>query len=72
MTDILSSNMQSEAWKTVNEMIREFGASLPRIIFAVIIAMLFYFLSRAVKALVRRTRRAIGDRLRRLSASRTE
>ena len=45
----------SEAWKTVHEMVRDFSASLPRFIFAFIIALFFYFLSWLVKALVRRT-----------------
>ena len=45
----------SEAWKTVHEMARDFSASLPRFIFALVIALFFYFLSWLVKALVRRT-----------------
>ena len=45
----------SEAWKTVHEMVRDFSASLPRFIFAFVIALFFYFLSWLVKALVRRT-----------------
>jgi small-conductance mechanosensitive channel len=44
----------SEAWNTVHEMVREFSASLPRLILALVIALFFYFLSRVVKALVRR------------------
>jgi small-conductance mechanosensitive channel len=45
----------SEAWKTVHEMVRDFSASLPRFIFALVIALFFYLLSWLVKALVRRT-----------------
>ena len=45
----------SEAWNTVHTMVRDFYASLPRLIFAFIIAIFFYILSRIVKAIVRRT-----------------
>lgn len=45
----------SEAWNTVHEMVRGFSASLPRYLFAIIIAVFFFFLSWLVKALVRRT-----------------
>lgn len=45
----------SEAWNTVHAMIRDFSAALPRLIFAIIVALFFYFLSRIVKAIVRRT-----------------
>ena len=45
----------SEAWKTVHEMVRGFSASLPRYIFAIVIALFFFFLSWLVKSLVRRT-----------------
>lgn len=43
------------AWKTVHEMLRGFSASMPRYIFAIAIALFFFFLSYLVKALVRRT-----------------
>ena len=43
------------AWKTVNEMLRDFSASMPRYVFAIAIALFFFFLSYLVKALVRRT-----------------
>ena len=43
------------AWKTVHEMLRDFSASMPRYIFAIAIALFFFFLSYLVKALVRRT-----------------
>jgi small-conductance mechanosensitive channel len=45
----------SEAWNTVHTMVRDFYASLPRLIFAFIVAIFFYILSRIVKAIVRRT-----------------
>ena len=44
----------SEAWNTVHQMVRDFYASLPRLILAVVIALFFYLLSRIVKAIVRR------------------
>ena len=47
--------MNSEAWNTVHQMVRDFNASLPRFIFAFVVALFFYFLSRIVKAIVRRT-----------------
>jgi small-conductance mechanosensitive channel len=43
------------AWKTVHEMLRDFSASMPRYIFAIAIALFFFFLSWLVKSLVRRT-----------------
>ena len=45
----------SEAWNTVHTMVRDFYASLPRLIFAFIVVVFFYILSRIVKAIVRRT-----------------
>src|SRR5512141_556681 len=45
----------SEAWNTVHTMVRDFYASLPRLIFAFIVVIFFYILSRIVKAIVRRT-----------------
>lgn len=45
----------SEAWNTVHTMVRDFYASLPRLIFAFIVVAFFYILSRIVKAIVRRT-----------------
>ena len=45
----------SEAWNTVHQMVRDFSASLPRLILATLIAVFFFFVSRAVKAIVRRT-----------------
>ena len=45
----------SEAWNTVHTMVRDFYAFLPRLIFAFIIAVFFYILSRIVKSIVRRT-----------------
>jgi small conductance mechanosensitive channel len=45
----------SEAWNTVHEMVRGFNASLPRYVFAILLALFFFFLSWLVKALVRRT-----------------
>jgi small conductance mechanosensitive channel len=44
----------SEALKTIHEMARSFSAAVPRLILALVIAMFFYFLSRAVKAGVKR------------------
>src|SRR5215211_2178231 len=43
------------AWKTVHDMIRDFSAWIPRLIFAVILAIVFFFLSYLVKAVVRNT-----------------
>jgi small conductance mechanosensitive channel len=45
----------AESWKTVNEMAREFSASLPRLLVAIAIGLFFYFLSYVVKIIVRRT-----------------
>ena len=45
----------SEAWNTVHTMVRDFYAFLPRLIFAFIVAVFFYILSRIVKSIVRRT-----------------
>lgn len=45
----------SEAWNTVHTMVRDFYAALPRLIFAFIVVIFFYILSRIVKAIVRRT-----------------
>lgn len=44
----------SEAWKTVDQMIRGFSAALPRFLLAALVALFFVFLSQMVKALVRR------------------
>ena len=44
----------SEAWKTVDQMIRGFSAALPRFILAALVALFFVVLSQMVKALVRR------------------
>jgi small-conductance mechanosensitive channel len=44
----------SEAWNTVHQMVRDFSASLPRLILAILVAIFFYFLSLLVKSLVRR------------------
>ena len=54
--------MNTEAWNTVHQMVRDFSATLPRLILALIIAVLFYFLSRGVKALVRRDRTVDSER----------
>ena len=45
----------AESWNTVNEMAREFSASVPRLLLAIIIGLFFYFLSYVVKVIVRRT-----------------
>ncbi len=45
----------SEAWNTVHQMAREFSASFPRLIFAILIGLFFYVLSSLVKGLVRRS-----------------
>lgn len=44
----------SEAWKTVDQMIRGFSAALPRFILAALVALFFVVLSQMVKTLVRR------------------
>lgn len=43
-----------EALNTVHQMVRDFSASLPRLIFATLVVILFYFLSSLVKGIVRR------------------
>jgi small-conductance mechanosensitive channel len=43
------------AWNTVHEMIRGFSAAVPRLIFATLVVIFFYFLSYVVKAIVRKT-----------------
>ena len=45
----------AESWNTVHVMAREFSASLPRLLVAIIIGLFFYFLSYVVKVIVRRT-----------------
>ncbi|HEX6574544.1 MAG TPA: mechanosensitive ion channel family protein [Gemmatimonadaceae bacterium] len=45
----------AESWNTVHEMLQQFSASLPRLIFAIAVALFFYFLSYVVKLIVRRT-----------------
>jgi small conductance mechanosensitive channel len=43
------------AWQTVHDMLHQFSALLPRLIFAVGVAIVFYVLSVVVKVIVRRT-----------------
>jgi small-conductance mechanosensitive channel len=45
----------TDAWNTVNQMVHDFSASLPRLILAGIVVVFFYFLSWLVKKIVRRT-----------------
>ena len=61
----------SESWNTVNEMAREFSASLPRLLVAIAIGLFFYFLSYVVKVIVRRTTSAdVSHRLLRIAMGR--
>ncbi len=51
----------SQAWQTVQRLINGFVAALPRLVLALVLIALFYWVAKAVRALVRKNAQRRGD-----------